>query len=300
MAMRKSVFTYGVEEFLTALSDFRHYQTFVNWQLREAMNRLASSLKVFKSRGYKGKYGMGTALSVLDVLHRGTLEVRAPAGRRVTSGANLSLMATEMEGRFNALLLVYLFERMEAYLKSLYGTLLFQLRDEITLAEKQQFRRVFPKLRKQEGTPQYYLEYANFLCKRDCNRAVVEFEKQVAWKAAFSVPWYDMPFDELLGTLAFCRHCIVHKEGRVAKDRMRKLSRPSGVFVRSCLHQSLHGKEELLLPDTKTIDTCFEAVASYAYGLYVLLSERCSMAVDRRLFKRPRNAKRQGRTKGAK
>lgn len=50
--------------------------------------------------------------------------------------------------------------------------------------------------------------------------------------------------------------------------------------------QSLHGKELLVLPDLRTVDNCLEAVASFGFGIYVLLSERCKMKLEYNYFKR--------------
>jgi hypothetical protein len=93
-----------------------------------------------------------------------------------------------------------------------------------------------------------------------------------------------MTFDELIATIGFCRHCIVHNEGRVEEEKLVELNRFQRAFVTSCLHASLHGNGRLLLPTSKSADRTMEALASYGWALYVLLSERCAMEDESQLF----------------
>ena len=45
--------------------------------------------------------------------------------------------------------------------------------------------------------------------------------------------------------------------------------------------------DKRILPDARTMDRLAEAMASFAYGLYVLISKRCGLEVEYDLWKKP-------------
>jgi hypothetical protein len=112
MALKKNEFTPDFDAFLNTLSDISHYQYFVACQLKEARERIDSSLKAFKEKGFEEHYFTFNQLSIVNIFHDGKWITRAPAGGRFTKGANLRVMAEEMERRFNAYLLMDAFESL--------------------------------------------------------------------------------------------------------------------------------------------------------------------------------------------
>src|SRR5207244_1669895 len=111
------------------------------------------------------------------IFHDGTLDIRAPYGKRVTQDEQLLPMAEEMERRFNSFLLVWIFESLEKHLQVLCGKLLFQLRGEVTIVDKKEFHRSEPSWAKQERTPQYFAAYAQYAWKRNHKNVFAAFEK---------------------------------------------------------------------------------------------------------------------------
>lgn len=288
MAYKSNVFTSEHQEFLKTLANLGHFQMLVSWQLRLAKDSFRRSLGVAEKQGFTNRYGAGNCMSILNIFHDGKVDIRAPYGKRVTQGEQLLPMADEMERRFNSFLLVWVFEALEKHLQVLYGKLLFQLRGEVAIVHKKEFHRSKPFWAKQKHTPQYFAAYAEHAWKRDYKKVLAAFKKHLAWGRVKHLACHEMPWRTYIETIGFCRHRIVHNDGRVSSRSMNELSKGQQTYVQSCLHTSLYSKEEHLLPPGNIIDRLFEAVATYGWGLYVLLSERCSM-VDESEFFRPKD-----------
>src|ERR1019366_9542180 len=231
MALKSNVFTVEHEAFLESLADLGHYQMLIAWQLRLAKDSVGRSLKVVEKQGHKDMYGAANGMSIINIFHDGKLDIRAPYGKRVSEGERLLPMAEEMERRFNSFLLVWVFEKVEQHLQALYGTLLYQLRDQVTVSDKQDFHRRHPKWSKQERTPHYFDAYAAFCWKRDDKKVIAAFEKHLAWKRVTYLAYHEMPWREYIETIAFCRHRIVHNDGRVSAPSMNKLSKGQKAYV---------------------------------------------------------------------
>jgi hypothetical protein len=285
MARRKNVFTTEHEAFLEALADLGHFQLLIGWQIRLAKDSFARSMEVLKKQGLPNAYGAANGMSIINIFHDGHLDIRAPYGKRVTEGEQLRPMAEEMERRFNSFLLVWVFELLEKHLMKLYGLVLFQLRTERTLSDKHLFHAKKPKLAKLKGIPQYYHGYADFAWKRNYKGVLDDFEKLTKWDRVTYKAFHEMPWKEYIEVIAFCRHRIVHNDGRVSKNSMNTLSAGQQAYVQSCFHESLYAGGQQLLPPTTFIDGLFEAVGSYAWALYVLFSERCGMADESQFFR---------------
>jgi hypothetical protein len=287
MALKRNEFTADYEAFLEALADLGHFQQLIGWQLRLAKDSTARSIEVLAKQGHPSDaYFAANGMSIINIFHDGKLDIRAPYGKRVTKGEQLRPMAEEMERRFNSFLMVWVFELLEKYLMKLYGKLLFQIRNETALEFKQAFHSRKPKLAKMKGTPQYFEAYAEFAWNRDSKAVLEAFEKLTKWKRITYRAFHDMPWKEYIEVIAFCRHRIVHNDGRVTKNSLNTLSVGQQEYVRSCLHDSLYSPEKHLLPPTRFIDNLFEAVGSYVWAMYFLVSERSGM-VDESMFFRP-------------
>ncbi len=288
MALKKSVFTPDLEVFIDQLVTLHHCQFFINAQLERSRKSVEKDLEHFDKKNWKQKaFFFGTGLPIVDIFHEGEFVVRAPTRARITQGNDVIQMAHEMERRFNAFLLVSLHEVLEDFLRAVYGKLLYQLRGEVAVAKKS-FHKARPDLQLKEGTLTYFKCYADWVSRRDCKRILEAFEKHLDWKKVFITRLWGMSFSETIAAIGFCRHRIIHSQGRVSESDWRKLSKSQADFVKSCLHETLHTKEQLILPDSKLVDTCYEDIASYGRGLYVLASKRCGMSDDSGYFKKSR------------
>jgi hypothetical protein len=292
MASKNNVFSAEHAAFLEALADLGHFQLLVRWQLRLAKDSVGRSLMVLEKQGLPNQFGAANGMSIINLFHDGKLDIRAPYGKRVSEGAKLLPMTDELERRFNSFLLVRVFEKLEQHLQIMYGLLLYQLRGQVAVANKQGFHRRHPKWKKQERTPQYFAAYAAFCWKHDEKAVLADFQKHVGWDRILYRSYHEMTWDEYIATLAFCRHRIVHNDGRVSMSSMKSLSRGQQSYVLECLNDSLYSKDKHLLPPTRLIDGLFEAVASYAWALYVLLSERCRMEDESQFFRSEDGGKR--------
>jgi len=287
MSLKNHVFTPDFTLFLERLASFSHYQSFGGWQLAQAKKTIERSLDVVEKQGHKNQYGTGTGMSLFNIFHDGQLPIRAPFGKRVTQGEELLPMAEEMERRFNALILVSVFETLEVYLKALYGKLLYQLRNESgrNKTEERKFLKAKPASAKHKGTEPYFSDLAQFSCGRDCQVALDEFKKQLDWNRAIRMCDIGLDFFDMVQVIGFCRHRIIHREGRVLARSLGTLNKRQREFVTFCMHASLHAKERILLPPTEIMSKVYEAVASYGWGLYVLIAHHCSMEDESEFFR---------------
>jgi len=286
MALKSNVFTSDHQAFLEKLANLGHFQQLVAWALGFAKDTFTRSLDAAEKHGIREYWGAARCLSICNVFHDGEYALWAPYGKRTALGEQLFPMAEEMERRFNSFLFVWTFEAVEQPLQRLYGKLLFQLRGEVAVANKKDFHRSQPAWTKQEGTPQYFAAYAKFAWRRSYRNVLEQFEKHVDWdRVKVGTTYHDMAWRTYIEAIEFCRHRIVHNEGRVSPDSMKELGKGQQAYVKSCLHKSLYSTEQHLLPPEEIIEGLFKAVATYGWALYVLLSEHCSMPDESQIFK---------------
>jgi hypothetical protein len=221
-----------------------------------------------------------------DIFNKGKYLLRGPTRGKITKGEDVLRLAEEMERRFNAFHLAYVFEALEDFLSAVYGKMLYQLRDQITIRDKKSFHKANKGSSRHEGTLPYFEQYAKWTCKRDCGKALADFSKRLEWDRAVVQAVGGLSWGDFIAMLGLCRHTIVHDEGRVSESQLAALSKPQAAFIRSCQHETLYGSEKLILPETRLADDCFESVVSYARGLYVLLADYCGMSDDTKYFKR--------------
>jgi hypothetical protein len=178
-----------------------------------------------------------------------------------------------------------LHESWEKFLKSTYAALLLQVKDEVSPPRKANFHKSNSKWHGYLNTEKYFRDYVHWSCRGDCGEALRIFRQELEWERIRVTHWNGMEWLAVSNVLAFCRHCIVHNEGRVADAEWTKLDKRQGRFVRTMMKKTILSDEERLLPPAQVVDGLIEAMMSFAYGLYVLLSERCGFEIDYALFK---------------
>lgn len=280
MATKKNVFTPDLTEFLNGCGDLMHLLSFMHYKTRDAVKEIDTSLKKFKKMGWQDRFRTGTCLPIVNIFHDGEFVTRKRSVIRETGGEGIKNLALEMGGRFNAFVLVSLHEIFEEYVREAFGKLLYQLRNELTAPKKKAFHKANPGWVSRKGTYPYYRQFARFACKRDCTPALMAFDRHLAWDDVRLVRLRGVSFRELASTVASCRHYTVHQGGRVTDSDLREMPRAQQQLIRSCVRNSVHGGQKLILPDRKVTYDSIEGIASYGYGLYVLLARRCNMRIE--------------------
>lgn len=289
MAKVKNDFTADTLDLLSTATDLDHLVTFVPWLHKMAEPTIKRSNQILEKHGAPpNSFGPGTGISIVNVFHDGQYITRAPAGKRITQGDDVRRMAEEIEGRMNASLLTVLHESWESFLKRAYAYLLFHLKDDLAPARRAEFHKSTPKWRNYRNTPAYFSDYAQWACSVNCSEALRLFENTLAWNQMRITGWNGMNWTGVSRILAFCRHCIVHNEGRVSEARWKRLSKPQAAFVRAMMKKTILSEDERILPPAQLFDRFLEVIVSLSYGLYVLLSQRCGMDVEHALFRKAR------------
>lgn len=287
VALKKNVFTKDFDKFQEAMTDLSHLLLLVGWQLGASQKSMERSLAIVEMQGHKNKFGAANGLSLVNVFRDATGPQRAPGSTRSTIGESIVPMLKEMEGRYHSYLFVAGYERLESYLKTMYGRMLYQLRGEFTmLRSKREFHKRQPDWAKQRGIPQYYLTYAQFACRRNCNEAMAAFQKALPWKTMMFHLMHGMPFEQIYELLGFSRHCIVHDEGRLPDEVRKPLNINQFEFIRRCMRKSILTGDETIMPDKRQTNLVIEMLASYGHALYVLATEKCGMELERNYFHR--------------
>ncbi len=285
LALKTNVFTKDFEKFQESMTDFSHLLLLVGWQLGESKKSVERSLAILEKQGLKNKFGAGNGLSIVNVFNKIGPQ-RAPGSKRITEGESIIPMTQEMEGRFHSYLFVAGYERMESYLKALYGQMLYQLRGQVTLKSKREFHKSIPKWAKMQNTPLYFAAYTKFACRRNCDEAIASFQNVVPWDTMVFHLMHRMPFEQIFDLLGFCRHCIVHDEGRLPDKIRTPLDTNQLNFMRRCMRKSVLTGKRTILPDKQQTGLVIEMLVSYGYALYVLLTEKCSMVLEHNYFRR--------------
>lgn len=285
MALKANVFTKDFEKFRETMTDLSHLLLLVGWQLGESKKSVARSLAVLEKQGHKNKFGAGNGLSIVNVFSKIGPQ-RIPGGKRITEGESIIPMTEEMEGRFHSYIFVAGYERLESYLKALYGRMLYQLRGKVTLKSKREFHKRIPKWAKEQNTPPYFASYAKFACRRNCDEAMAVFQKVLRWDTMVFHLMHLMPFEQIIDLLGFCRHCIVHDEGRLPEEFRVPLNINQLEFIRRCMRKSILTGDETILPDKQQTGLVIEMLVSYGHALYVLLTENCDMVLEHNYFRR--------------
>jgi len=114
MAKKRNTFTTDLIQFLEQSVDLLHVLHFLASQLTIARERTQKSLDVLEKKGMRDHFGSATGSSIVDIFHDGKYVIRAPVGKRITRGDDVLRLASEVEGRFNAAVLVCLHKALEA------------------------------------------------------------------------------------------------------------------------------------------------------------------------------------------
>lgn len=279
--MAKNVFTEDLKAFLKTGNYLDHLVSFVPWPHKMADPTRKKGNKDLEKQGGLGVHvRIATAMSIFNILHDGDYTMRVVVGKRNTKGRDVRPMAREVTGRVNASILIVAHEAWERYIKRAYARLLFSLKDELSPPRRKKFHRVTPQWRSYLNTLAYFEDYARWSLGNDCSEALEFLCDHLAWDQIRYKQWQGMEWLEVVAVVAFCRHCIVHDEGRVCESRWRRLNRAQTAFVRAMMARSVLTEEERILPPKEMINRLIEAMMSLGYGLYVLLSQRCRFEVE--------------------
>jgi hypothetical protein len=286
MAKSHNEFTPALMTLLKTATDLDHLVTFVPWLHKMAAPTIRKSEETLQRKGAPpNMFGPMTASSVANILHDGEWITRAPVDKRISTGPDVDKMAEEVVGRMNASMLVILHETWEVFVKTAYGKLLFRLKDDARPPDRQGFHQAMPRWRDYRNTPAYFRDYAEWSCRANASKALRFFVAQLSWEDIQITGWGDLEWVDLMSTLAFCRHCIVHNEGRVSEGKWKRLSRPKTKLITSLMRKTILDDQSRILPQREQLDGLIQATMSFAYGLYVLLSQRCGIGLEYKLFK---------------
>lgn len=294
---KKNDFTEDLTTYLDMSVDLIHLISFMPWQLKMAKSTVKKSAEILeKQGGPKNGFGPATGSSLINIFHDGELVTRAPAGKRITVGHDVDRMAAEVEGRFCGSVLSSLHEAWENYAKSLYAKMLWHLRDDFTLPKRAGFHEKNMKWRTYHKTPEYFQDYMKYACHSDCAEALNAFRTKLDWSIVH-VKWWLADDDcviewmEVVRMLAFCRNCIVHNNGHVYERSLKKYNRQQQHVIQAMMSKTILSDELRILPPASNARRILEAMMTLGWGIYVLLSKRCSLTVEYDPFKKKLPAK---------
>jgi hypothetical protein len=178
------------------------------------------------------------------------------------------------------------FEATERFLRDLGAEFYWQKRGRLALTQKKAFQRANGKLKAKENTPEYLRQYVNWICRRNCHallktlrREVPEFEH-----VSCAYPGYVNLFD-VFAAIEFCRHAVVHSNGRVNSHELAKKDASVRKLVARVTESSLLWGESVILPNRERTEEAISLLAGFGYILYRTTSELLGMALDSKAIK---------------
>lgn len=283
---KKNQFTEDFAVFMKTSVDLIHLLTFLPWQFQMAQSTVKRSVEILEKQGMpKDCFGPMTGSSIINIFHDGVWVTRAPGGKRITVGKDVDRMATEVEGRFSASAIGALHEAWEEYVKHLYPKFLWNLRDEFPIPNREGFHAKHTDWRSKHKTAEYFNEYAAWACFSNVNEPLKVFRTELDWSPVKMPHWLAdnncvIEWMEVPRMLAFCRNCIIHNNGRVFEKSLKRYGKAQRQVIKSMMSKSMLAEDERILPTAKIADKLIEAMLSLAYGVYVLLSNRCKLEVE--------------------
>ncbi len=285
MTTTANPFSPRLDAFLQRLIELNYYQFFMGALLGRGTKTMQRDLAHFSEKGWpKDAYFFGAGVPMMDIFHTGEWVVRCPTKARTTLGDDVVRMASETERQFNAFMVVLQYEAIERYLKATYTLLLSHKGSEIKLRKVDAFHNSHTGWEERAGSAEYFEKYAAYACRYNCNAAIDDFERYLNWDRAAIKGCFAMSYHDFVRVLGICRHRIVHNHGKISDEHLGNLTPGQKRFVVSWMSETLHGRERLILPEAKPVDDCFEHLASYGRGLFVLASDFCGMADDTNYF----------------
>lgn len=280
---KKNNLTDDVKAFFRVGNDIDHLLVFVPWLHKMSESTVRKSNEILEKKGAPpNSFGPATGSSMIDVFADSEFTHRVPLDKRITRGADVARMATEVEQRFFALMMTILQESWETFLRSLYAKMLFHLREDnsVRLPQRERFHDVHKGWRKYRNTPPYFTDYVAFACRNNCSEAIRVFQAQLDWSKVHDGVWDGIDWRGFSRLLSFCRNQIVHSDGRVSEAALKKLHKKEATFVRQMMDTTILGDYECIRPDKEMVHKFVSLMNGYVYAIYVLMSNRCGLRVD--------------------
>jgi hypothetical protein len=259
-----------------------HQIHFTSWMKDAGKRTIEKYSEYIEARGgNKDDIGTGTALAVINVFSTNDFPVRSPIGAELSRGERVNQLTEEINLRLNGILLCSLHEAWENYVKKALSIMLFAFKNNLIMRDLPKFKNFHDKKRKKyHKTFLYFEEYANFICRQNCNDAYELFKKQLEFPCVIKQKYhlFDVAWFEICKALALLRNSIIHADGRINIERLKRLdSQIVNIIKTNMIHKSeITNDDRLLVPDAFA-GYFVEAMATHAYTIYVLLTKKASL-----------------------
>jgi hypothetical protein len=272
-------------KFYSLCVSYEHQIFFTTWMKNAGMRTIDEYSKYIEATpGNNTNMGTYTASSILDVFSDKDFPVYARIGNELSTGERVNQLTEEINLKLNGLLLCSLHEAWENYVKGTLAISLFVLKDTVImkqLPKYDKFDHCAKKKRKQfHKTLLYFQEYVDFICRQNCTDAYELFKKYLDFslikKRKYHV--FDSEWFEICKALALVRNSIVHADGRMNADRLKRLDAQMAKIIRANLirKSEITKDERLLVPDA-IAGYFIEAMATHAYTIYVLVTKEAML-----------------------
>ena len=204
-------------------------------------------------------------------------------GGHLFKGQRLLALVDETHRRYQAQVLCLAFEATEKLLRSVGGELLWQKRGHVVTQNKVRlgYEKAVGKSLPPKGTKPYYIEFAKWLCRRNTDDVLKILRKQVPeFESRGTAFFWNIDLFLLFDTIAFCRHSVVHYNGRYSGEALAKLTTDQRRDVKALSHKSEVNGEVCVMPDRPGIEKCLQRLTDFGYILYRTASDTCGMKID--------------------
>jgi hypothetical protein len=278
MALKHNEFTGALNTFLTEMVQANFLSFAANGHAKRESDRITALLK---KDGNVNALMTGAVLVSIDPFSKDARD--CTYGGYLFKGKRLLALVDETHRRYQAQVLCLAFEATEKFLRSVGGELLWQKRRQIVIQNKVRlgYEKAVGKSLPSKGTKPYYVEFAKYLCRRNTDDVLKILRKHVPdFEARGTKFFWNIDLFLLFDTIAFCRHAVVHSNGRYSSEAVKKLTADQQRDVGDLSHKSEVTSDVCVMPDRPSIEEYLQRLTDFVYILYRTASDACGMEID--------------------
>lgn len=278
MALKHNEFTDSLNNFLTEMVKANFLSFAAEGHAKRESQRITTLLN---TNGNVNALMTGAMLVSIDPF---STEARACSyGGHLFKDRQLLALVDETNRRYQAQVLCLAFEATERFLRSASGELLWQKRGQIVVANKirLQYENAIGKKLTSKNSQPYFMELAKFMCRRNTQDVLKILRKHVPDFEKRSTNFYwNTDLLLLFNTVEFCRHAVVHSNGRYTSESVGKLTLDQKRDVEKLSCASVVTGDVCVMPDRVSIEKCLQRLTDFIYILYRTASNFCGMKID--------------------
>ncbi len=285
MALKANPLTPLMHEFFDQMTELSLVSWIEQGISTSSVERIEANIQELREHGYDPGIGYGTCLDV-PVFHSGS---ERDAFTRGIGKVNEHYVQTlgELGRRAQGHIVMIAFEQFERVIRRLFAEICFMTRNNSEnrlIRRTHEFNRSLSEreiARHARGTPEYFLAYAEWRSKSNCNDLINELatafpilgDRLLNNSIMMNIP-------EFLRAIAFCRHRIVHNCFEMEDSELRRFPKCFQELLRRHITTSVLTGKTLFLPTRDFVHYACSRSAGVGLLIYHVISEALNLQND--------------------